>query len=88
MAEKKIICRVTGLKGECSAGHKVGDEIEVSSYKASNLCGLAYNAILPFIVMMEYGGKASWQEDENVMTNLACPDAYNLLTMELIKMEK
>lgn len=83
----RIVARVTGLKGECAAGHKVGDEFEVSHLKSSGLCGIAYLAVLPFITAMEFGGKAPWQEDPSYMGPLACPDGYNVLTLELRKVE-
>jgi uncharacterized repeat protein (TIGR04076 family) len=85
MNDTKIIVKVVGLKGNCNAGHKVGDEFEVTPYTASNLCGAAYHSIYPYIVTMTYGGKTPWQENPNIMSGLACPDGFNLLTMELKK---
>ena len=81
----KLIVKITGLKGHCNAGHKIGDQFEVSEYISSDLCGAAYHSIYPYIVSMEFGGVAPWQSEKDVIGNLACPDGYNLLTMEIVR---
>ena len=42
---------ITGLKGECSAGYKVGDKFELSGYSSDGLCGFFYHDIYPYIIM-------------------------------------
>jgi hypothetical protein len=45
--EKQIGHRVVGtikeVKGSCSAGHKVGDQFELSGYTSGGLCGFFYH---------------------------------------------
>ncbi len=81
----KFVVKVTGLKGHCNAGHKIGDQFEVSKYVSSDLCGAAYHSIYPYIVSMEFGGMAPWQIEKDVIGALACPDGYNQLTMEIVR---
>jgi uncharacterized repeat protein (TIGR04076 family) len=43
----KIIATVTDVKGECSAGHRVGESFEISCHNPSDLCGFFYHHIFP-----------------------------------------
>lgn len=88
MEEKpKIGYRVVGtikdIKGTCSAGHKVGDQIELSAHDTGGLCGFLYHDIFPYVLMLQFGGSfpPDWG-DQDVVT-LDCMDKYNLLTIEL-----
>jgi uncharacterized repeat protein (TIGR04076 family) len=38
------------------------------------MCGLAYNAIYPVTLALQFGATFPWQEDPDVIT-LSCPDA-------------
>ena len=60
----------------CRFGYKVGDSWEVSVWESNGLCGLAYNALFPFITMFQTGGEAVWKrsgakKDYVIRT---CPD--------------
>ena len=57
MAEEKTIGhRVIGIiknvKGKCSAGHKSGDEIELSLHKTGG-CAELYHDVYPYVVMLQ-----------------------------------
>ena len=60
----------------CRFGYKVGDRWEVSVWENSGLCGLAYNALFPFITMLQTGGKAVWKGsgDDQESVIRPCPD--------------
>ena len=84
MAEKKeykIIGTITGVKGECSKGHKVGDKFELSAHDANGLCGFFYHDIYPTITMLQYGGSFPWMEGD--VTKMECPDRGNIVEIEL-----
>ena len=81
---KKIRAEVVGLKGECNAGHKVGDEFDVSCYNAGGMCGFLYNAIFPTLNVMQFDGAYPWGADELTAN---CPDGYNLLTIKLSRVK-
>lgn len=88
MAEEKIIGhRVIGIiknvKGKCSAGHKSGDEIELSLHKTGGLCGAFYHDVYPYVVMLQMGGSfpAEWGDQDEI--ELDCMDKYNAVTIQL-----
>ena len=79
--EYKITAVVTGLKGECTKGHKVGDKIELSTHDSGGLCGFFYHDIYPAVTMLQYGGSFPWMEGDVV--KMECPDRGNVLEVEL-----
>jgi uncharacterized repeat protein (TIGR04076 family) len=60
----------------CRFGYKVGDSWEVNVWENAGLCGLAYNALFPFITMLQTGGKALWKRSgsDNEKVIRTCPD--------------
>ena len=54
----KVVATVTGVKGKCNAGHRVGESFEISCHNPAGLCGLFYHRIFPkladFPVRREY----------------------------------
>ena len=78
----KIIGTVKSVKGTCSAGHKVGDQIELSFYTSGGLCGVFYHDLFPWLVMMQLGGNYPWSEDKDV-AEFKCMDSWNEVTLEL-----
>ena len=41
-----IIGTIKAVKGTCSAGHQVGDQIELSAHLAGGMCGFFYHDVL------------------------------------------
>ena len=85
MAEQvgyKVIGTIKSIKGECSAGHKVGDRLELSGHSSGGLCGFFYHDIFPYIIMLQFGGKFpdSWGGG---VVELECMDRTNAVTIEL-----
>ncbi len=77
----KISAVVTGLKGKCYKGHKVGDKFNLSHHESEGLCGAFYHDIFPVITLLQYGGVFPWMEGDTV--KMECPDRENLLEIEL-----
>ena len=77
----KIVATVIGLKGECNAGHKVGDTFEISCWDCGGLCGWFYHDIFPNLTAFQFDGKLPWWEEDTI--ELECPDRFNLLTLRL-----
>ncbi len=87
MAKKKlrfksghpVVIELTDAKDPscCRFGYKVGDRWEVSVWESADLCGLAYNALFPFITMFQTGGKAVWKRsgDDKDSVIRPCPDS-------------
>jgi len=85
--EKKIgytvVGTIKGVKGTCSAGHKVGDQLELSLHKTGGLCGAFYHDIFPYVVMLQMGGSfpPEWGDVDTI--NLECMDKLNAVSIEL-----
>ena len=85
--EKKIGFNVIGtireVKGSCSAGHKVGDSMELSLHKTGGLCGAFYHDIYPYVVMLQMGGSFPDEWGEADVLELECMDRHNAVKIEL-----
>jgi len=79
----KLVGKILKIKGHCNAGHKVGDEFELSVHKAGNLCGFFYSSIFPYIMMLQFGGgfPSEWGDPDVVV--LECMDRANAVVIEL-----
>ncbi|MBA7698018.1 hypothetical protein ES703_106692 [subsurface metagenome] len=55
-AGHRVIGTITGAKGKCSMGYKVGDQFELSGHNRGGLCGYFYHVISPYIIMLQFGG--------------------------------
>ncbi|MEE8399157.1 MAG: TIGR04076 family protein [Desulfobacterales bacterium] len=77
----KITATITGVKGNCSAGHKEGETFEISCHNTGGLCGWFYHDIFPSLSTLQFGGRLPWWQSDTIQ--LQCPDSLNLVTMEL-----
>ena len=84
--ECRITAVVTGLKGKCHKGHKVGDRMEVSAHGSGGLCGFFYHDVYPAVTLLQYGGAFPWMKGD--VLEMECPDRFNLLTIELHREKK
>jgi uncharacterized repeat protein (TIGR04076 family) len=82
---KKVIASVIGVKGECSAGHHVGETFEISCHDSAGLCGFFYHDIFPSLSTFQFGGNLPWWDGDTI--ELQCPDAHNLVTLRLERVE-
>lgn len=94
MAEKpkigyKVIGTIKSVKGFCNAGHKKGDQIELSGHETGGLCGFFYHDIFPYIIMLQFGGSfpEKWVSDPDVM-ELECMDRFNVVKIELRRIKE
>ena len=77
----KVVATITGVKGNCNAGHKIGETFEISCHNTGGLCGFFYHDIFPGLSTFQFGGSLPWWEGDVI--NVQCPDSYNLVTMKL-----
>lgn len=77
----KVIGTIIGVKGNCNAGHRLGDTFEISCHNPSGLCGFFYHDIFPTLATFQFGGNMPWWEGDVI--EVQCPDAENLVTMKL-----
>ncbi len=77
MEQQKVIIEVISQKGTCSAGHRVGDQWEITGEHApAGICLYALYTLFPFTQTLAFGGSFPWEEDPDT-TTVACPDAEN-----------
>jgi len=81
-----VLVKVVSQKGFCAAGHKVGDEWVIGRSTPQGICGGAFNAMVPDIWVLAFGGSFPWEDDPDV-TRTACPDAENPLVFELRRLQ-
>ncbi len=78
---KKVVATITGVKGECAAGHQEGDIFEISCHNPAQLCGFFYHYIFPSLCTFQFGGNLPWWQGDTI--HLQCPDSNNLVTLKL-----
>jgi uncharacterized repeat protein (TIGR04076 family) len=77
----RVVATITGVKGTCSAGHRVGDSFEISSHDPGGLCGFFYHDLFPALSTFQFGGSLPWWEGDTI--DVQCPDSHNLVTLKL-----
>ena len=91
-AEKRVGYQVVGtikeVRGFCNAGHKAGDEIELSGHNTGGMCGFFYHDIFPYVIMLQFGGgfPAEWGGPDVV--ELECMDRANAVKIELRRIKE
>ncbi len=83
-----ILCRVVKQEGTCAVGHKVGDEVLFTETGIKgNLCISALYSVIPKVYAMMYNAHFPWLANQCTATH-ACPDAFNPLTLELVRINQ
>ena len=79
----RVVGTVTGVKGDCSWGHKVGDKIELSAHNTGGLCGFFYHDIFPTLLMLQFGGSFPKEWGDPDVVTVECADRVNAVRLEL-----
>ena len=79
--------KIVSQKGECVFGHKLGDEWIVGISTPPGICNGAYNALYPFIRVLQFGGQYEWPPGSGTC-QLCCPDPFNQIIFELSRVEE
>lgn len=79
----RVIGTINGVKGSCGAGHRMGDQVDLSGHDTGGICGFLYHQAFPYIIMLQFGGgfPAEWGDPDVV--ELDCMDKTNAVTIEL-----
>ncbi len=90
----KVVLKITSMQGKCDAGHKVGDEFDLSkdftlgySGNGKTICPSAFYAAFPNWRVLRFGGELPWEKDKDT-AHVACPDPLNPVVMELRRIKK
>jgi uncharacterized repeat protein (TIGR04076 family) len=78
---KSLDAEIIGVKGDCSAGHKVGDKFQIGCWDTGGLCGFFYHDLFPTLSVMQFGGNYPWGSADEVTWE--CPDRDNAVTIRL-----
>lgn len=79
--------KVVSQTGQCSAGHKVGDQWIVSDKTPGGICLSAFNTLYPNLRTLRFGGSFPWEADP-ATSSIACPDNKNPVVFELKRVKK
>ena len=83
---KKVMATIKEVKGECDAGHEVGESFEISCHNPGGLCGFFYHDIFPSLSTFQFGGNLPWWQGDCI--ELECPDKHNLVTLKLERFDR
>lgn len=86
MRNCKLLGKIVKVEGECVAGHRVGEEFDLTLFsekadrfpRTPNVCGFLYDAIFPYLVALQFGGIFPWEKDKDKFL-AACPDNRKVL---------
>jgi len=74
---------VISQKGNCAAGHQVGDEVLFDGLNVQGkICIHALYSLIPKVFALHYDAHFPWLEDPDLATH-ACPDAWNPVVFEV-----
>jgi len=87
----KVIAKISELRSEPSGNpcsmYQLGTEFDLSKpEERSKICRWAFNSMMPFIAVLEFGGALPWEPDPE-RAFVACPDPHNVVVFELIRKE-
>lgn len=83
--KRKLIAKVVSQKGKCAAGHKVGDEFDLSGLTPAGMCPFAFYVLFPFYSVIQYRGRFPWMTANVESTTVICPDPDNPVIFEIKK---
>ena len=83
----RVVGTIKSVKGHCNAGHKVGQQLELSGHNTAGMCGFFYHDAFPYILMLQFGGgfPAEWGGPD--VLELECMDRTNAVKIELKRLK-
>jgi uncharacterized repeat protein (TIGR04076 family) len=76
----RLTGKIVQVKGECSAGHHVSEEFDltlfsgdVKAHRTPHVCAFLYDAIFPYLTVLQFGGTFPWEKDKDKFL-ASCPD--------------
>jgi uncharacterized repeat protein (TIGR04076 family) len=70
----EVVIKLISNLSPCHSGHQIGDEWVFNYMTPGGMCSLAFNAIYPVALALQFGATFPWQNDPDVIT-VSCPDA-------------
>lgn len=85
--EYDVVIKLIGNKSPCHSSHQVGDEWVFQYMTPGGMCSLAYNAIFPMALSLQFGATFPWQNDPDIV-RVCCPDTEVQNIFELRRIPK
>ena len=85
--EYKVVIKLLGNQKPCHSGHEIGDEWVFDYKTPGEMCSLAFNAIYPIALALQFGATFPWQDNPDVIT-ASCPDPEVNNVFELRRIPK
>ncbi len=82
----RLVATVIDVKGNCSAGHTIGESFDISCHNPAGLCGFFYHQIVPNLQTFQFGGSMPWWQGDSIQ--LHCPDPQNRVTLKLERFKR
>jgi uncharacterized repeat protein (TIGR04076 family) len=82
----RVVATVVAAKGKCSAGHCLGDRLEISCHNPAGLCGFFYHHIFADLQTFQFGGRLPWWRGDAI--EVTCPDPGNPVTLRLERTQR
>ena len=81
MKNRRLIGKIVEVKEECSAGHRVGEEFDLTlfsedsakAHRTPAICAFLYDAIFPYLTALQFGGTFPWEKNKDRFLT-SCPD--------------
>lgn len=77
----KVVAKVIESANPCTIGMKPGDELELSTHKCGDFCGLFYSNIAGWVRVLQFGG--TFKPDSPDTMTWECPNMKNRIKVEL-----
>jgi uncharacterized repeat protein (TIGR04076 family) len=89
MVSYKLVGKIVKVDGECSAGHHVDEEFDLTlfseemkqamrAHRTPNMCAFFYDVLFPYLVTLQFGGSFPWERDKDLL-EAGCPDNYKVV---------
>ena len=85
--EYEVVIKLIGNRSPCHSGHKIGDEWVFDYMTPPGMCSLAFNALYPVALALQFGATFPWSENPDVIT-ISCPDGEVTNLFELRRRPK
>ena len=61
--EYEVVIKLIANQKPCHSGHQIGDEWVFNYMTPPGMCGLAFNALYPIALALQYGATFPWEKD-------------------------
>ncbi len=83
----KLEATVVEQEGNCIAGYKVGDKIDLNDFKAPSICRPLLNALNAQAMVLKYEGDMPWLKDKEAI-RITGSEPENLVVREIKRIKE